>query len=868
MKFVCSQSTEASYRVRATLTGAGRIAFFFAILGTAGCNAVINSANQVSTAAAITIQPAQATVQTGGVDQLTAMEQGAPVAVGQWQIAGTASNGSVDSTGLYHAPSTMPNPSAVTVDYIVGTQTFSATLTIVAPTSPAVTVQATQPTVQVQGTDIFTATQQGAPVTGGKWVVLGGSSNGSIDTQGNYVAPAVVPTPNTISVGFILGSEVTFASVAVVDATPVITSTSPAQLSQLVTSIILTGTGFTSGSTVSFGSSPVATTYIDSSHLSAVVSLTAPVNTAVVLTVANSGNGVSESAPFSLQAAFPSISVQPTTLAGGPITLSISGSGFSTGDVVLLNGKPMLTTVTSPTTITATGFLNPWTTGSVIAEVAAGDGMQPIAAQSMPVQVTPVSYDAASRFATQAAMGARPDVVQSIQNLGFDGWITQQLQQSPIAFSPLTSAKTQLIRNAIQGSSLLRQRLALALQSFIVPQNEDFDPSSYNFEETLERDSSGNFRQLLTDVASDPNITSFLNLVNSRAATDSIVQPNQNFAREVMQLFSIGPVMLNDDGSVQLDSSNSPIPSYTQDTVIDLTRALTGWTTPTPVNPSQTAWGVDFSLPLTDLEWAHDQGAKLIFGTVIMPAGQTAIQDRQMALDAIFNHPNVPPFISHLLIQRLVTSNPSPAYIRRISHVFEDNGSGVRGDLTAVVRAILLDPEARLGDTAPAVNDGFLQEPFLWQVSIMSVLNNPGTDDEIDYTGKEFGENLWWAPTVFGFFSPSYTIPGTSIVSPEFGLLNNISIVQKTEFLWQVITMQTGGYTADYAPNSWLFQNFTTVPAMIDALNHLVYHGQMSQQEQAAITSYCSQLNPFDTQLQLRSAVFLALNADSYNVSH
>jgi hypothetical protein len=868
MKFVRIQSIAVSCRVRTALAGAMQIAFILAILGISGCNAVISSANQESTAAEITIQPAQATVQTGGVDQLTAIQQGVAVATGQWQVAGAAANGSVDSTGLYHAPSTMPNPSAVTIDYIVGTQTFSTTLTVVDPSSPAITVQAAQPTVQVQGTDVFTATQQGAPVTGGKWVVLGGSSNGSIDAQGNYTAPTVIPTPNTISVGFILGSDVTFATVAVVDATPTITATSPAQLTQLVTPIILTGTGFTSGSTIAVGSSPLATTFIDSSHLSAVISLAAPVNTAVTLTVSNSGNGVSESVPFSLQAAFPSISIQPSTLVGGPVTLTVTGSGFGAGDVVLLDGKPMVTTVTSSSTITATGFLTPWTAGSVIAEVAAGDGTQPIAAQSMPIQATPVSYDAASRFATQAAMGTRPDVVQSIQTLGFDGWITQQFQQPPIAFSPAHGAMTQLIRNAVQGSSLLRQRLALAWQSFVVPHNDDFDPSSYNFEETLERDSSGNFRQMLTDITADPNITSFLNLAGNAAATDPIVQPNQNFAREVMQLFSMGPVMLNDDGSVQLDSSGAQIPSYTQDTVINLTRALTGWNYPTPVNLDETAWGIDFSIPLTDVESAHDQGAKLLFGTVILPAGQTAIQDRQMALDAIFNHPNVPPFISHLLIQRLVTSNPSPAYVQRISHVFEDNGSGVRGDLTAVVRAILLDPEARLGDTTPSVNDGFLQEPFLWQVSIMSILNDPGSDDEIDYTGENFGETLWYAPTVFGFFSPSSAIPGTTTVSPEFGVLNNISIVQKTDFLWQIMTLQAGGYTTDYVPSSWLFQNFTTVPAMLSALNHLVYHGQMSQSEQTAIANYCAQLNPFDTQLQLRSAVFLALNADSYNVSH
>ncbi len=249
---------------------------------------------------------------------------------------------------------------------------------------------------------------------------------------------------------------------------------------------------------------PIATTFIDSTHLSAVLSLTAPVNTTIELTVSNSGNGVSQSVPFPLPAVFPSITVQPTTLAGGPVTLSITGSGFGAGDVVLLGGKPMLTTVTSSSSITATGFLNPWTTGSIIAEVAAGSGTQPIAAQSIPIQVTPVSYDAAARFATQAAMGPRPDVVQAIQTLGFDAWITQQFQQPGMTFSRSRNGKTQLIRNAVTGTALLRQRVALALQSFIVPNIDNFDPASENFEEMLQRDSSGNFRQLLTDITSNP----------------------------------------------------------------------------------------------------------------------------------------------------------------------------------------------------------------------------------------------------------------------------------------------------------------------------------------------------------------------------
>jgi hypothetical protein len=238
-----------------------------------------------------------------------------------------------------------------------------------------------------------------------------------------------------------------------------------------------------------------------------------------------------------------------------------------------------------------------------------------------------------------------------------------------------------------------------------------------------------------------------------------------------------------------------------------------------------------------------------------------------MALDAIFHHPNLPPFISHILIQRLVTSNPSPAYIQRMSAVFEDDGTGVRGNMDALVRAILLDPEARLGDTKPSASDGFLQEPLLFQIFAMSTLQSYGTDDQGNYLARTLGEPWWTSPTVFGYYSPSYNIPGTLINSPEFMLWNNVFVVQRSEALWGIVTGTLPGFT-DYSGSSWLFKNFTTVPEMIDALNHLLYHGQMSQQQQDAITAYCSQLNPFDTALQLQSAIFLALNSDSYNVSH
>ncbi|WP_263367839.1 DUF1800 family protein [Edaphobacter bradus] len=716
---------------------------------------------------------------------------------------------------------------------------------------------------------MFTAMHNGQPVHGGQWNVLGGTNNGSIDANGTFHAPASVPNPNIVSVAFTTDSQTFTGTVSIDNPVPTITSISPSSLTKLTTSIQITGSGFVPDSLVTANSISVPTTFIDSTHLSVVITLPNPTSTTLQIGVSNPDSG-GTGGTIALQALFPTINIQPATLSGGPVTLSISGSNFSAGDVVFLGGKPLITTLNSSTLITATGYLAPWTQGNVMVEITSGDGVTPIANQSVPIAPTAVTYDAAARFTTQAAFGPNPTLVEHVQKIGFDAFITEQFQLAPVSFisdAPHTyiSAATS---SANQGNSLLRQRVALALQSFIVPQGQAVDSSSTFFEDKLEADASANFRQLLDDISLDLNIAHLLNLAGNNASTDPLYQPNQNFARELMQLFSIGPFLLNDDGTLQLDAKKNPIPTYDQNTVIDMTRALTGWNYPNPVNPQYTAWGEDFSQPLVGIDSNHDHGAKLLFGSVILPAGQSIDADRAAVLNAIFNHPNLPPFISHLLIQHLVKSNPSPAYIQRISSAFEDDGRGTRGNMAAVVRAILLDPEARSGDATPSPSDGFLQEPVLFELFAMNIMQSYGTDDQPNYVPKSLGETLWNAPTVFGFMSPSYSIPGTSINSPEFGLFNNISALQRSDVLWGMVTGQLGGFSSSYTQTSWLFTHFTTVPDMVEALNHLAYHGQMPQQLKTNIINYCSQLNRFDIDLQLESALFLALNADSYNVAH
>jgi hypothetical protein len=656
-------------------------------------------------------------------------------------------------------------------------------------TPAVVIITPSQTSVPTGGSATFIATQGGSPSTGGQWAVVGGSANGSINSAGLYNAPTTAPNPAAVLISYQVATK------------------------QYTASITITG-------------SPIPA---------------------------------------------PTLTVMPAMLVGGSITLTLTGTGFSSGDITLLGGQPMQTTVISPTKIVATGFLKPWTTGSVVVEVTMQDGISPLISASVPIAPTAVTYDAAARFATQAAFGPRPDLVLHIQQIGLSAFLTEQFQQPGIVYPIVAGTNNEgprtFMTNAISGNTLLRQRVAYALQTFMVEEAFDFDPANTILETTLENDASGNFRQLMTDITSSPNVATFLNLPNNNASSNPNNQPNQNFAREIMQLFCLGPQLLNDDGSLQLDANQNPIPTYSQDTVLGMTRALTGWQYSKPVNPSATAWGIDFSQPLTPNDGDHDFGAKTLFGTVSLAAGQDTVEDRGMALDAIFNHPNLPPFISRMLIMQLVTSNPSPAYIQRVATVFENDGTGVRGNMTAVIRAILLDAEARSGDTTPSPNDGIFQSPIKFQMFAMTALQDPGSDDQALYMPQTIGESLWSSPTVFYFFSPSYVVPGTSTHSPEFMLFNNLSSSHRSRILWGIISSQQAGYTNDYKPGSWLFTNFTTVPTMVDALNHLLYHGQMSQVEQAAIISYCSQIGSSNMNTQLESAIFLAMNGDSYNVS-
>ena len=308
-----------------------------------------------------------------------------------------------------------------------------------------------------------------------------------------------------------------------------------------------------------------------------------------------------------------------------------------------------------------------------------------------------------------------------------------------------------------------------------------------NYYDILGKQAFGNYRDLMQDVTLNPMMGIWLTMVRS-----SKERADENYPRECMQLFSMGLNHLNLDGTLKRNGSGNAIPTYGMPEILDLSRAFTGWTFAGSQSFTWTS-STDQIRPMMAFEEHHDRGAKTIIGGATLPAGFTAQQDVKAALDIISNHPNVSPFISLRLIQRLVTSNPSPAYVYRVSSVFNDNGSGVRGDLGAVVKAILLDPEAREIDDVTVA--GKLSEPILRLGRMLRAFpkrptSNPPTLGRylLSNVDSSFGQSPVQANSVFNFYHPDHQEPGplmeAGLFTPEFEITTEITTVNTANYFF------------------------------------------------------------------------------------
>ena len=477
---------------------------------------------------------------------------------------------------------------------------------------------------------------------------------------------------------------------------------------------------------------------------------------------------------------------------------------------------------------------------------------------------TPPTASEAARFLTQASFGATDASVSAVRASGYSDWIAQQLVMpvsgSHVAFMQarraLPGAPNPSVnefygsfwQQAATGPDQLRQRVKLALSEIFVisvvdPNVDELGAASYY--DMLGANAFGNYRTLLEQVSLHPMMGTYLTwLANQKEDPVTGRQPDQNYAREVMQLMTIGVSRLNLDGTVQLDGAGKPIPTYAAEDISGLSKVLTGysWYSPTPTNATflgrNKAAGADLRSMIPYPSF-HSTSTKSFLGaTIPASASSDPPGDLKIALDTLFNHPNVGPFISRQLIQRLVTSNPSPAYVARAAGVFNNNGRGVRGDLGAVVRAILLDPDARSGSLATGdPNFGKLREPVVrmanWMRLTDATSKTGGWLLQSTSANTSLSQSALTSSSVFNFWRPGYSPPSTKVgnlgyVAPEFQVVDEVSVAGYLNTMQNAVNNGVGsgldivtGYTAEIALAS-------DPAALVERLNILLLNGQMS----------------------------------------
>jgi uncharacterized protein (DUF1800 family) len=483
----------------------------------------------------------------------------------------------------------------------------------------------------------------------------------------------------------------------------------------------------------------------------------------------------------------------------------------------------------------------------------------------------------ASRFLMQSTFGPVPADIAEVRQLGYQGWIDRQLALPPSYLSPYiqrikadaagpridptynyneldnflfgNNATTPFARNAIGAPDQLRQRVAFALSQILVVSRRDANleekpEAMTHYYDTLVRHALGNYGDLLLDVALHPAMGHYLSHVGNQKADPSIPRyPDENFARELLQLFTIGLWELNPDGGRKLDAYGEPIPTYDNGDVTELARIFTGLYYASPYGWGGGGWADEhFTRPMVMYPERHDFEAKSLPGGMVVPARDESeaggMQDVRDAVDALFRHPNTPPFVCRQLIQFLVTDNPSPAFIRRVQDVFVNDGGGTRGNLAAVVKAILLDPEARALPVDAAA--GKVREPVIRTMHLGRLFNLAGTQP--DFVWWNWTENYYGAskqepmnsPSVFNFFTPVYQAPGeirnAGLVSPGFQIVDTFSSISFPNLLWDYLhegfkSSWDWQFPLDYSATLPLAEN---PAALVDHVDLLVCAGSMT----------------------------------------
>lgn len=508
----------------------------------------------------------------------------------------------------------------------------------------------------------------------------------------------------------------------------------------------------------------------------------------------------------------------------------------------------------------------------------------------------PITTAEAFQFLNQSTFGATLDEAQEVIDLRYAAWIDQEMTKMaslqlpylrglprPQNLGELHADRVDVwFRNSVDGDDQLRQRVAFALSEILVVSqlgalnNAPYSVADYY--DTLVLSAFGNYRDLLEAVTLHPAMGVYLSMLGNEKPDPVLnIRPDENYARELMQLFAIGLVELNIDGTVRTDSLGQPIPTYNQATIEGFAHVFTGWHYAGAPSFQQARRSDDNqTVPMQLYPDFHDTGEKTLLDGFTVPAGQTGAQDLAMALDNIFNHPNVGPFLAIRLIHRLVTSNPSPGYVARVATVFNDNGFGERGDLGAMVKAILLDPAAR-----PALHmeiDGKIKEPLLRLTQLWRAYDAQSQSGEYPLAPAHiiFGQGPMQSPSVFNFFSPFYAPAGeirnSGLVAPELQIATEYQNTFVTNY-WFLLTFDWNSEKVDPGEDEVLIQIADELAiaddtnALVDLVSDKLLAGQVSPMLRAEMVNMVDRVRvawPDNDASLVAEAIYLVISSPEF----
>jgi len=595
-----------------------------------------------------------------------------------------------------------------------------------------------------------------------------------------------------------------------------------------------------------------------------------PASPITIEAVSAADASVAGKATITILSPVPAISkVEPSHLTYGPQTITLTGAGFLPTSQVRIGTATLPAKFIGSNQMAVTTTLAP-AIGRLIAVAVVnpdpGGGVSDPAAVPVAPAHPRMSSLAASRFLEQASWGPDAESIAHLQEIGFDAWLAEQWAAPSMLYKPstnsaddLTTEQGEFFIHATTGTDQLRQRVAFALgQIFVVSGLKTGQPRQMvPYQNMLLEDTFGTYSKLLRDVTLSPTMGVYLDMVNNdKGSSAQGTSPNENYARELMQLFSIGTVGLKTDGTETGEVT------YDQRTITDMSRALTGWTFPGKTiteghNPE------NFDGPMIAVEANHDEGKKVLVGGLTLPAGHTAELDLDDVLHALSTHPNTAPFISLRLIQHLVTSDPSPEYLGRVSQVFTASG----GDLKAVVRQILTDPEARQGDDLAApqpAKSGHWREPVLALLAMMRNLHATARpDNRLERFPDSLGQRVFYPGSVFNDYSPLYRT-SKGLLAPEFELLSSGTALMRANVVRRLIDDRLGGDALfDLSP----FVAFAASPSeLVDAIDNAFLCGRLPAQVKSGIVTAIAVTHDYN--LRVHNAIYLVASSALYQVEH